>query len=206
MFINIPATDHSYLLRKRIYGIGINDADYVTNPTVNGKKIACPYYQKWKEMMVRCYSVKFQSKNPSYIGCRVSKEWHFFMKFREWMDSQEWVGKELDKDIISPGNKLYSPRLCCFVDSSINKLLCASNASRGDHPLGVSFNKESGRFRAEIRLLGKPKFLGYFDTSEAASSEYARVKATHILGIARDQTDPLIRLGLMEHAAILLAE
>ena len=80
-------------LRKPVYGVGINDADYVTNPKVEGKSKMCPYYLSWKNMLHRCYDKGHQSKFPRYIGCAVVEEWQYFMCFREWMLLQDWKGK-----------------------------------------------------------------------------------------------------------------
>ena len=69
--------------QKLVYGVGINDADYVVRRMktikVNGKRKQklvweCPYYRVWKAMLQRCYSIKTQDKNPSYKGCSVSEE------------------------------------------------------------------------------------------------------------------------------------
>ena len=70
---------------KLVYGVGINDADYVvqkyeTIVYVNGKRKRrlvwiCPFYQSWKHMLQRCYSNKFKERNPTYEGCSVSEEW-----------------------------------------------------------------------------------------------------------------------------------
>ena len=94
--------------KKLVCGVGINDAGYVVMEfetiIVDGKRKrkrvwACPYHQTWKGMLERCYSTKFQERNPTYIGCTVSKEWLVFSNFRAWMMTQDWQGKHLDKDI-----------------------------------------------------------------------------------------------------------
>lgn len=57
-----------------VYGVGINDADYVTQPTVNGGRGSCLFYQTWRSMIERCYSLKRLKKFPSYLGCSVCEE------------------------------------------------------------------------------------------------------------------------------------
>lgn len=47
--------------KKLVFGVGINDADYNVYKTgiVDGKQTVlwiCPFYRKWKDMMMRCYS------------------------------------------------------------------------------------------------------------------------------------------------------
>ena len=62
-------------MKKLVCGVGINDTDYVTQKfatiIVNGKRKQkrvwfCPFYRVWKNMLDRCYSTKFQDKNPTY--------------------------------------------------------------------------------------------------------------------------------------------
>ena len=190
-------------MEKLIYGVGLNDAIYPVRPTINGKDVFCPFYAKWTHMIERCYSNLCHPKQQTYIGCSVSKEWLLFTRFRAWMIRQEWEGLTLDKDIINPGNKIYGPETCCFVSQSINKLLCNSEGSRGDYPIGVSLHKSSGKFRAMVRINGKQKYLGLFDTPEQASAAYLKAKSAHILEIAQKQSDPRVKNGLIKHVAIL---
>ena len=94
--------------RKLVYGVGINDSNYVvrrfeTIGYVNGKQKqkliwVCPYYQTWTNMLNRCYSIKYQERNKTYIGCSVSEEWKTFSNFRSWMMTKDmcfcvWNGK-----------------------------------------------------------------------------------------------------------------
>ena len=65
MFIEIPKTEQSINQRKPIYGIGINDAAYITQPRFKGKRLICPFYKKWKGIIERCYCDKTQKKHPT---------------------------------------------------------------------------------------------------------------------------------------------
>ena len=69
------------------------------------------------------------------------------------MELQDWEGKCLDKDIIAPGSKLYSPETCSFVLQSTNNFVIASDATRGELPLGVDLLKRTGRYRAKRAIL-----------------------------------------------------
>ena len=52
--------------RKLIYRVGVNDLPYkMTNNPV------CPYFNRWKGMLERCYSEKMLETNKSYQGCEV---------------------------------------------------------------------------------------------------------------------------------------
>ena len=63
--------------RSLICGVGVNDANYATS----GKRM-CPFYRRWINMLERCYSEKFQEKNPTYRGCSVCEEWLTFSNFK----------------------------------------------------------------------------------------------------------------------------
>jgi hypothetical protein len=135
---------------KLVYGVGVNDADYVVDTKTESGRLTCPFYKKWKAMLERCYSESNLRRHPSYSGCAVCTKWLTFSNFKLWMETQDWQGKELDKDIIGDGY-LYSPEYCCFVSRDLNNFLTDSNAKRGSTMIGVSFYKRSGKYDAMIR-------------------------------------------------------
>ena len=125
-------------MNKLVWGVGVNDLGYRTQiqewVTKNGGKrirktvFLCPYYVAWKNMLTRCYSKKFLESRPSYTGTTVCSEWLSATAFRKWMEQQDWQGKCLDKDIIVPGSRLYSPETCAFVAVSTNSFVTANDA------------------------------------------------------------------------------
>ena len=183
---------------KLVCGVGINDADYVVqkyqvtsriSPT-SGKRIqkriwVCPYYEVWKSMLKRCYSAYVHNKFPTYKGCSVCEDWRYFSKFKSWMEAQDWVGKELDKDLLIRGNKLYSPSTCIFLSPKLNTFLSENSSSRGKYPIGVCYRKKpkhmvsepSNPYRAEVGD-GTPnrKYLGVFSTPEEAHKAWLSAK------------------------------
>ncbi len=176
-----------------LYGVGINDADYVVKKIVNGKTVTCIFYKKWSNMIKRCYSELYQKSKPSYVGCKVCDEWLTFSNFKRWMEKQDWQGKELDKDILVKGNKVYSPDTCCFVDSLTNHFTMDSAASRGLYPTGVHYYKAYGRFMARCNdpfsSNNHGEYLGYFDTPEEAHEAWRSKKHEHAQKIASMQSD-----------------
>lgn len=155
-------------MKKPLYDVGINDADYSINPRINGKQQMCPYYCAWQNMLRRCYSSKFKILNQTYIGCIVCEEWHSFMAFRAWMIQQDWQGKQLDKDLLVSGNKIYSPDTCIFVPQAINNILSDRGAARGEHPIGVCYYVRLGKFQSNCCTHERKKYLGLFIDSHAA--------------------------------------
>lgn len=201
-FIEIPASKKSLVNRKPVYGVGINDADYVTRPKINGDQVVCPYYRTWSSMIVRSYSDKYQVSRPTYIGCSVTKEWLIFSNFRKWMETQDWQGKQLDKDILIPGNKVYRPDTCVFVSRQINTLLTDSAAARGEYPQGVDFHKATGKYRASCKVIGNQKYLGLFTAIPEAEYEYLTFKSKLIKSIAYEDesiSNPELQEALLRH-------
>ena len=120
------------------------------------------------------------------------------------MQEQDWEGLELDKDIISPGNNIYSPETCCFIPKPLNALLTDRKAARGEHPRGVIFNKSAGKYQSSCGFRGKSKHVGMYSTSEAASLAYRKYKHALVRQIASEQIDPRIMRGLVIHADLIL--
>lgn len=189
--------------RKLVYGVGVNDADYETQVSSFGGRTAwkCPFYRKWSAMLERCYSEKSLAKNKSYEDCYVCSEWMLFSNFKEWMEKQDWQGKCLDKDLLVSGNKIYSAELCCFVDQKLNSFLTDRKLGRGKFLLGVSFDKESGKFKAECSnaIFGsslKGKNLGRFNSEIEAHQAWKKRKHELACQLAELQTDERVANAL----------
>ena len=191
--------------RKLVYGVGVNDADYVVQPKINGVVVWCPYYSTWKQMLMRTYCEFYRAERPTYQDVTVCEEWLSFTTFREWMEGEDWEGNELDKDIIVSGNREYRADRCLFVSRAVNGLLNNHANARGAYPCGVTEEYGGGKYRARIKMYSKEKYLGYFDTVNEASQAYKTAKKAHIETIAATQTDARIRDGLLRHAELLAA-
>lgn len=150
----------------RICGIG-----YVGSASANIHSIA---YQKWKDMLYRCYSGRYKD----YEGCTVCEEWHNYSNFEIWFNShlQGNDSVDLDKDILYKGNKLYSAETCCLVPHCINTLFLACNSNRGNLPIGVWYDKEKSRYRANLSYNGESQKLGSFKTVEEAFKRFKDYK------------------------------
>ena len=189
-------------MKKLVYGVGINDADYMVAPRVEGVQQQCGFYKTWKNMLKRCYSQKAQSKQPTYIGCAVCDEWLVFSNFKKWMEAQDWKGKHLDKDILIKGNKLYSPTTCVFVGQNINKFLEASDSTRGEYPIGVYFRKEINKFHAQCSNGNGNTHLGNFESQIDAHAAWREYKHKLACKLANDQTDPRVAKALRERFSV----
>jgi len=160
---------HPYVLGVGFIGVG------EFKGAINGRKTEA--YNKWGQMLTRCYSDKYQSKNPAYKGCIVIDEWHNFQNFASWISSQgETNGFELDKDLLFCGNKVYSKETCLMVPRWLNSFTLNKQVSRGDYPVGVSMSKVAGKFTAYCNENGKRIHLGYYHDPEAAHSAWMEKK------------------------------
>ncbi len=191
-------------MKKLTFGVGVNDLGYRVNVqewvTENGGKrirktvFLCKYYTAWKNMLERCYSKKSLESQPSYIGTSVCSEWLYASEFKKWMNQQNWDGKCLDKDIIAPGNKLYSPDTCAFVLKATNSFVTASDASRGVYPVGVHLCKNTGKYRAHCGnpFTGEGESLGYFLTPKEAHEVWRKRKHELAQLVAATESDPRV--------------
>lgn len=181
-----------------VYGVGINDLDRAVYQTVNNKQIICPIYYTWKEMLKRCFCPVHHKKQPTYINCRLYPDWLKLSNFERWMKVQDFEGKNLDKDILVVGNKLYSPETCVFISKDLNNFLTDHGARRGIYPLGVSWHKKSKKFQASCSdpFTKKRGYLGYYDNPEDAHLAWKKRKHELALIYAEQQTDPRVAEAL----------
>lgn len=176
-----------------LFGVGINDAEYTVQvKKKNPYKLVwvCPYYRRWQSMLRRCFDNKFLINNPNYAGCSVSSKWLTFSNFRNWCVSQcelyqlDISNCEVDKDFLEIGNKEYSPEKCLLLEKSLNCLFADSAASRGEFPIGVSYDKNKDKFISRISKYGVCHWLGVFDTPEAAHNEWKQERISYLKELA----------------------
>ena len=171
---------------KSVFGVGyLGEGEY--KATENGS--ITDEYSIWSNMLQRVYDDNYAKKNPTYIGCSVSDEWHNFQNFAKWYNENYYtVGDEkmcLDKDVLFKDNKIYSPNTCVFVPQSINKLLTKRNRERGQLPIGVTLHKVSHKYMAQCHDgFGERIRLGSFNTPKEAFYAYKKCKEGIINSVA----------------------
>lgn len=160
-------------------------------------------YNTWNNMLNRCYNENMRHSHTTYVECTVSDEFRRYSFFKEWCNNQIGFGIDkwhLDKDILSKGNKIYSPETCCFVPNEINCALPSSKKVRGGLPQGVIWNCTKTRYRARIQRKDKWESLGSYATPEEAFYVYKPAKERHIRSLAekyKDQIDSRVYNALM---------
>ena len=147
-------------------------------------------------MLERCYSKKLHLRCPTYTNCSVCAVWVIFSNFKWWMGGQDWEGKDLDKDIIVPNNKEYSPDNCAFVDKALNRFFLDSASTRGAYPKGVHWSKINKKFNAKISAYGKIMCMGYYDSVGEAEIAYLGEKCAIALVHKDNQTDTRVKNGI----------
>lgn len=178
-------------VRRPLYGVGINDADYdiYKYEYVNGKRVfafRCPYYDRWAGLLQRCYSSKWHMKQPSYKDCEICDEWRVFSNFKAWMEKQDWEGKHLDKDLLVEGNKVYGPETCVFLPRVINNFI-AGRIDNGGYKRGVF--KRGLKFTVTITdpTGVEKRHVGTFDTEIEAHLAWKAAKHRIALRLIKSQ-------------------
>lgn len=171
-FDKISSSNKKYFLYG---GLGIND--------LNWEDSICVQY--WRSMMSRCYNKSYIKRNNTYVGCTVCDEWHTSSNFKKWFDKNYVEGYELDKDILIKGNKVYSPKTCCFIPKEINHILLRRQNDRGEYPIGVTIT-DCGNYYVRVYEYGKAYVVGTFRTKEEAFKAYKIEKESYIKKVASD--------------------
>ena len=120
------------------------------------------------------------------------------------MEKQDWHGKCLDKDIVVPKSKLYSPDTCAFVLAATNSFVIASDAIRGEYPVGVSLHKPTGKYCAKCGnpFTGKREYLGLFSTPEEAHEAWRKRKYDLAQRVAAKESDMRVVEALKKRYSI----
>lgn len=140
-------------------------------------------YNCWHNMLDRCYDDRLQDENRSYFGyVECVPEWFNYQEFARWFEENKYAvdGRlHIDKDILYPGNKIYSPYHCLLVPQRINMLFLNKQNSRG-LPNGIM--KKGDLYYASYNK----KHLGVADTIEEAYELYANEKKKAIVAVAEE--------------------
>ena len=175
------------------YGVDKNGNVPKTKEFKDGKLCSTWEYNKWMNMLKRCFDNKYKEKRPTYKDTACCERWLYFANFLEDFEilKQEYSWNEneklnLDKDILHKGNKLYSLENCVLVPDYINSLFIKRDAKRGEYPIGVCYNKGAKKYQAFCSIDGKQISLGLYNTPEEAFNAYKQAKENEIKRIVND--------------------
>ena len=200
--INIKSGSIKDPYSPSVCSVGISGTKYPSK--VNG--VTTKEYDLWNGMLVRCYSDNFKKKYPTYEGCEVGDNFKSYEYFYEWCQNQIGFsnqGWHLDKDLLIKGNKVYNEDSCVFIPNDINLLLTKREASRGEHLIGVYWDKTNKAFKTQVsKSKGKREHLGLFNTEIEAFNAYKTAKESFIKEQAnkwKSQIDPRAYEALMNY-------
>lgn len=166
----------------KIFGVAINDVPESTSTK---------FYQIWHSMIRRCYSEVYQKNKPNYKGVKVEPSWLRFSNFKNdvlnipyssYCDSH---GYQMDKDIFSGRDKIYSKSTVCFIPSEINSMLIKS--TRDGKYIGCY--KHENRFIPSVRskdmveISKKLSIKASYTTEEEAVEAYKKVKMFQLIKV-----------------------
>lgn len=159
----------------------LGQGPYETIYKKDGKKINKPEFNVWNSMHKRAGN--YSGEKPTYSDVTVCDEWCNYQNFAKWYNENvyEAPGEKLclDKDILYPGNKIYSPKTCRLVPDGINQLFKQPPRKNNDLPIGVvkDSSYKTPKYRTikliELDFYGnKHKFSKTCDTMEEAFMLY----------------------------------
>lgn len=188
-------------LRKLVYGVGIND---VMIPYFTGTRT----WRTWSGIIRRTDNrdpkwINKQNKQ-SYVDCTLDPRWYKLSVFKEWIEQwDDFENKEVDKDILIPGNKIYGPDTCLMVRPIVNAWF--KPTIKGDLPRGVCWNsswrrgKSPNPYRTQITPIGgKRTSLGCYDTVEEASAVFEKSRKEQIQILIETETDLKVKNAMIE--------
>lgn len=163
---------------KLVYGVGINDADYTV---ATGDGPMCSYYVRWFSMLQRCYDEGALSRDPSYRGVTVCEEWLIFSNFKAWMETKDWEGKCLDKDL--KGGVVYSPETCLFISQDLNRYWTMKRK-------GVSWEEDRQKWRVKIGN----KHIGRYTSEAEARMMYEKHKRLGLNAFIETESSEVVEI------------
>lgn len=146
-----------------------------------------PYWRKWQNIFDRLRADK------TYQDCSICDAWLTYSNFEAWMETKDWHGKELDKDILIPGNKIYYPDACCFVSKELNTVFKPQR--KGKYLQGVSKWSD---------ISWEARCGGYYRTELAANHAYAASKVKRLMELMKQESDPSVRMAVRKQIARLV--
>ena len=173
-------------MKPSVYGVGyLGRGGYAVR--LDGKLTTA--YTAWRNMLKRCYTDCETKRSTAYIDCTVCSEWHNFQNFAEWHTLNYVSGFHLDKDLLSTTEKQYSPRTCAYVPNIVNTVTAIRSSLSDSGYHGVSYIKETGKYRAQMTRYGKGYNLGAFDEASEASEMYVFEKEKYVKQVAEECLD-----------------
>lgn len=164
----------------------IGEGIYKRSYNVNGNNITYKDFRTWYEMHRRAEN--YSGFKPEYSDVKVCEEWYNFQNFAKWYHENYYEVKgdvmNLDKDILQPQSRIYSPDTCCFLPRRLNEIFHNLNKIRSNGlPVGIEWARrktsEDG-YRVKVTYVDDNNRRKYvrktFDCLEDAKEFYSKFK------------------------------
>lgn len=122
----------------------------------NGNRQHIQAYESWRKMHLRAEN--FDGEHPSYADVTICEEWWNYQNFAAWFEENYYDIEDdfmcVDKDIINPISKIYSPETCCIVPNKINDIFKKPKSDTKELPTGVHLRKDmkAVRYRSRTKV------------------------------------------------------
>lgn len=139
-------------------------------------------YSVWTGIIERCYNLS----HPAYYDCCISDEWLNYQNFAKWYNNEYYYCRgecmHVDKDILCPGNRVYSADTCIIVPQRINCMITRVQIKEDGLPTGCHYHNDS------IRVMFDNKYIGKFDKHDVKNAFmlYKKEKEKLIKQVADD--------------------
>lgn len=137
--------------------------------------------------------------SPFYSGVICSEEFADPQRFCDWaVDQVGWgnPGWQLDKDLLVPGNRVYSAETCVFLPQEVNAGIIQPGWGKylpGTWP-------EYKRWRSALKIKKQGVYLGTYHTELEAHQAYCEFRELHVAMLAdkwRNEIDPRAYAALL---------
>lgn len=151
-------------------------------------------YRHWMHMLQRVYLPELHIKHPNYSDAAICTDWHNFQNFAQWCQIADGFSKTcedgrvfcLDRDLLYPNNKLYSPETCCFIPNCINVGLEGRKRSKTSGlPTGVFWHKATNGYIVSVSSGSNQQHIGCFRDLTQAKFEYNKAKTDILVELAQ---------------------
>jgi hypothetical protein len=137
-------------------------------------------YDKWNNMMKKCYSEMCQG---SHTDIEVCDEWLNFQNFARWYERycpKDGLKYVINKDLLKGKSKIYSPQTCIFIHATLDKFMVTMQSDNTSGYMGVSWNNSVKKWQVCIRIDGIRKHLGKYRSIDEASRAYQQVREEQV--------------------------
>lgn len=192
------------LLLPRVSGVGyLGVGEHSARNKLGGAEWA---YQKWQNMLERCFTPTTEQMRLCYEDVTICSEWFNYQNFAEWAKKQVGYGRRdwaMEKDLLIKGNRHYAPDHCCFLPMELNNQMLKSQATRGSYPIGVNLHKANGKFIAHCtRQDSTSTHVGIYASATEAFSAYKNAKESRLRYLAekwKSEIDPRAYQALINY-------